>query len=100
MPMATKAGVRFRYYVSTLFLHGEAKTASAGSVSRIPAADIEEAIVKFLTEHLAAKQGTPTTGAVRLGDRGTLARLRDPPTEWSRQFEALGLNSEFDQFRF
>ena len=21
-------------------------------------------------------------------------RLRDPPTEWSRQFEALGLNSE------
>ena len=21
-------------------------------------------------------------------------RLRDPPTEWSRQFEALGLNAE------
>jgi len=21
-------------------------------------------------------------------------RLRDPPTEWSRQFEALGLNPE------
>jgi DNA invertase Pin-like site-specific DNA recombinase len=29
---ATKAGVRYRYYVSTPFLHGEAKTASAGSV--------------------------------------------------------------------
>jgi site-specific DNA recombinase len=72
---ATKAGVRYRYYVSTPFLHGEAKTASAGSVSRIPAADIEEAIVKFLTEHLAAKQGKSTTGAVRLGDRGVLAEL-------------------------
>src|SRR6195256_4956379 len=28
---ATKAGIRYRYYVSTPFLHGEAKTASAGS---------------------------------------------------------------------
>src|ERR1700694_4058409 len=53
---ATKAGVRYRYYVSTPCLHGEAKTASAGSVSRIPAADIEEAIVKSLKEHLAARQ--------------------------------------------
>jgi hypothetical protein len=24
----------------------------------------------------------------------TEKRLRDPPTEWSRQFEALGLNPE------
>lgn len=53
---ATKAGVRYRYYVSTPFLHGEAKTASAGSVSRIPAADIEDIVVKFLKEHLAAKR--------------------------------------------
>jgi site-specific DNA recombinase len=45
---ATKAGVRYRYYVSTLVLHGEAKTASAGSVSRVPAADIEDVIVKSL----------------------------------------------------
>jgi hypothetical protein len=34
---AAKAGVRYRYYVSTPFLHGEAKTASAGSVSRLAA---------------------------------------------------------------
>jgi Luciferase-like monooxygenase/Recombinase len=33
---ATKAGVRYRYYVSTPVLHGEAKTVSAGSVSRVP----------------------------------------------------------------
>src|SRR5207237_7285976 len=41
---ATKAGVRYRYHVSTPFPHGEAKTASAGSVSRIPAADIEDIV--------------------------------------------------------
>jgi hypothetical protein len=72
---ATKAGVRYRYYVSTPFLHGEARTASAGSVSRIPAADIEAVIVRFLKEHLAAKQDKSTTSAVRLGDRGALAQL-------------------------
>src|SRR5437660_12623173 len=47
---ATKAGVRYRYYVSTPF--GEAKTASAGSVSRVPAIDIEDIIIKFLKAHL------------------------------------------------
>jgi site-specific DNA recombinase len=72
---ATKAGVRYRYYVSTACLHGEAKTASAGSVSRVPAADIEETIVKFLKEHLAAKQDRSTTRAVLSGDRGALAQL-------------------------
>src|SRR6476619_1674821 len=35
---ATKACVRYRYYVSTPCLHGEAKTALAGSVSHVPAA--------------------------------------------------------------
>src|SRR5436190_849601 len=72
---ATKAGVRYRYYVSTPCLHGEAKTASAGSVSRVPAADIEEVIVTFLKEHLAAKEDASTTRAVRLGDRGALVQL-------------------------
>src|SRR5258706_10277431 len=67
---ATKAGVRYRYYVSTPFLHGEAKTASAGSVSRIPAADIEDVVVKFLKEYLTAKQEKSTISAVHLGDRG------------------------------
>src|SRR5258708_4982684 len=72
---ATKAGVRYRYYVSTPFLHGEAKTASAGSVSRIPAADIEDVIVKSLKEHLASKQDKSTIGAVRIGVRGDIAQL-------------------------
>jgi site-specific DNA recombinase len=72
---ATKAGVRYRYYVSTPFLHGEAKTASAGSVSRVPAADIEETIVKYLKEHLAAKQDRSTTSTVCLRDRRALVQL-------------------------
>src|SRR6195256_2770211 len=72
---ATKAGVRYRYYVSTPFLHGETETASVGSVSRIPAADIEDVIVKSLKEHLAAKQDKSTTGAVCIGNRGDLAQL-------------------------
>jgi site-specific DNA recombinase len=72
---ATKAGIRYRYYVSTPILHGGAKTASTGSVSRIPAADIEDIVVKFLKEHLAAKQDGATTSVMPLGDRGDLAQL-------------------------
>src|ERR1700674_6078075 len=72
---ATKAGIRYRYYVSTPFLHGEAKTASAGSVARVPAADIEHTVVKFLKEHLAAKRDESTTSAVLSEDRGDLTRL-------------------------
>jgi site-specific DNA recombinase len=69
---ATKAGIRYRYYVSTPFLHGEARTASAGSVSRVPAADIEDTVVKCLKEHLAPNQGKSATGTLPLGDRGDL----------------------------
>jgi site-specific DNA recombinase len=72
---ATKAGVRYRYYASTPVLHGEARTASAGTVSRIPAADIEDTVVKSLKEYLAANQGVATTSAESLGNRETLAEL-------------------------
>jgi len=72
---ATKAGIRYRYYVSTRVLHGEAKTASAGSISRVPAPDIEDIVVKFLKEHLAAEQDGATTSVMPSGDRGDLAQL-------------------------
>jgi hypothetical protein len=61
---ATKAGIRYRYYASTPVLHGEAKTASAGSISRVPAADIEDIVLKSIKEHLAASQGNSTTKTV------------------------------------
>jgi hypothetical protein len=72
---ATKAGIRYRYYVSTPVLHGEAKTASAGSASRVPAADIEEVIVNSLKDHLAIQQAKSTTNPARIDDRGALAQL-------------------------
>ena len=50
---ATKAGVRYRYYASQPSLHGEARTAKLGSVSRVPAPEIEKAIVSAIREHLS-----------------------------------------------
>jgi site-specific DNA recombinase len=70
---ATKAGIRYRYYASTPVLHGEAKTSSTGSVSRVPAANIEDTVVKSLEAHLAANGSTSST--VRLGNREALAQL-------------------------
>ena len=72
---ATKAGIRYRYYASTPVLHGEAKTASTGSVSRIPAADVEDTVVKSLKEYLGASQGKLATSAESLGDRETITEL-------------------------
>ena len=60
---ATKAGIRYRYYASAPVLHGEAKTASAGSVSRVPAPDVEDVIVKRLKEYRATKQDGATSSA-------------------------------------
>jgi hypothetical protein len=72
---ATKAGIRYRYYASTPVLHGEAKTASAGSISRVPAADIEDTIVNSLEAHLASNQAGSKPSAVQLRDREGLAQL-------------------------
>jgi len=72
---ATKAGIRYRYYASVPVLHGEAKTAPAGSVTRVPAADIENIVLKSLEAHLAAQQDGSTFKALQLRDRETLAGL-------------------------
>ena len=70
---ATKAGIRYRYYASAPVLHGEAKTASAGSVSRVPAPDVEDVIVKRLKEYRATKQdGATSSGSL---DHETIAQL-------------------------
>jgi hypothetical protein len=58
---ATKAGIRYRYYVSRPCLHGETKTAKVGSVSRVPATDVEEAIVKSLNQHLRSHGEMPAS---------------------------------------
>ena len=66
---ATKAGIRYRYYVSLPLLHGESKSASVGSVSRISAAGIEETIVRVLKEHLIAQKEKPSSGSAQAEDR-------------------------------
>src|SRR5271154_2426071 len=45
---ATKAGIRYRYYISSPHFDGNSKSAVVGSVSRVPAADLEGVIVKSL----------------------------------------------------
>jgi hypothetical protein len=65
---ATKAGIRYRYYVSLPHLKGESKTISVGSVSRIPATDIEDIIVKSVNEHLIAQKEKSASGIGNIGD--------------------------------
>ena len=72
---ATKAGVRYRYYVSTRVLNGEARAVSAGSISRVPAADIEGAITKSMKEYLADKEDNSITKAAHFEDCGALVQL-------------------------
>jgi site-specific DNA recombinase len=72
---ATKSGIRYRYYASDPVLHGEARTALTGSVSRVPAADIEDVIVKSLKQHLAVNQSKSMTSPLPFPDRDDLAQL-------------------------
>src|SRR5258708_7871888 len=65
---ATKGGVRYRYYASLPHLHGESKTASVGSVSRVPATDIEDIIVKSLNEHLISQKEKPAFSLAHVRD--------------------------------
>ena len=58
---ATKAGIRYRYYVSLPCLHGEARTADVGSVPRVPAAEIEDIVLKSLNAHLRSQSGMPAS---------------------------------------
>jgi hypothetical protein len=69
---ATKAGIRYRYYISLPHLKGESKTVSAGSVARIPATDIEDVIVKSVNEHLVAQHDQPSSSSAHANDRGVM----------------------------
>jgi len=66
---ATKAGIRYRYYASLPHLKGESKTVSVGSVSLIPATDIEDIIVKSVNKHLIAQREKSASGIGNVGDR-------------------------------
>jgi site-specific DNA recombinase len=69
---AAKAGIRYRYYVSLPHLHGESKTASVGSVSRMPATEMEDVIVKSLHEYLLAQKERPSSSGTAVVVRKVL----------------------------
>jgi hypothetical protein len=69
---ATKAGIRYRYYVSPPCLHGEARTAKVGSVPRVPAAEIEDIVLKSLNAHLITRGERPVSAT---DDRNTIVEL-------------------------
>jgi hypothetical protein len=71
---ATKAGVRYRYYVSQPSVHGEARTARLGSVSRVPAGEIEQAVASAVKEQLR-HQKSPTDSQQPIFDRKVLDPL-------------------------
>jgi hypothetical protein len=71
---ATKAGIRYRYYVSLPCLHGEATSASVGKVARVPAADIEDVVVRSLSQHLKSQPGMTTLARI---DRYAIAETVD-----------------------
>ena len=47
---ARKGGIKYRYYLSSALLQGQAER--AGSIRRVPAAEIEALVVKSVREHL------------------------------------------------
>jgi hypothetical protein len=66
--------IRYRYYASLPCLHGEARTANVGSVTRVPAADIEDVVVKSLNEYLTSQNEMPASA---IADHGAIAELID-----------------------
>ena len=66
---ATKAGIRYRYYVSLPHLYGESKTASVGSVSRVPATDIEDTVVNSLSSRLIVQKNASDSSITRIDYR-------------------------------
>ena len=52
--MPAKAGVKYRYYLSSALLNGAAER--VGSVARVPAAEVEAVVVKSVREHVRSQQ--------------------------------------------
>ena len=49
---ARKGGIKYRYYLSSALFNGAAE--QAGSVRRVPAADVEAVVIRSVREHLKA----------------------------------------------
>jgi site-specific DNA recombinase len=94
---AAKAGIRYRYYVSLPHLHGESKTASVGSVSRVPATDIENIIVKSLNKHLIAQKEKPASSLTHIRDSKAALEQQVARIDVHRDRLAIRLKSADDE---
>jgi DNA invertase Pin-like site-specific DNA recombinase len=60
---ASKAGQRYRYYISSALMQGQAKL--AGTIRRAPAAEIESLVLHAVRQRLTASESTPDRDVVR-----------------------------------
>ncbi len=58
---AVKGGIRYRYYVSQAILQGRVQ--EAGSIARLPAADLERLVIDAINNRLAGDERTRIAGA-------------------------------------
>jgi DNA invertase Pin-like site-specific DNA recombinase len=97
---ATKNGVRYRYYVSRPYLRGLARSSSS-SVARVPAADIEAAVLKALAVHLA--DYNTSTAEQKRTDRSTVAanvaRIEVRKNQLALRLKPLDTDADIDQDR-
>ena len=74
---ARKGGIKYRYYLSSALLHGAAER--AGSVRRVPAADIEALVIRSVREHLNLAEPIDDRSLVDTH----VARVEVQPNSWS-----------------
>src|SRR2546430_9242448 len=58
-----KGGIKYRYYLSSALLHGQ--PARAGSVSRVPAAEVEARVACAVREHFRNRTESDDRGLIR-----------------------------------
>ena len=58
-----KGGIKYRYYLSSPLLHGQPER--AGSVARVPAAEVETRVASVVREHLADRTDSDDRDLIR-----------------------------------
>jgi site-specific DNA recombinase len=83
---ATKQGVRYRYYISAALVQGQSEL--AGSTNRVPATEIEPAVLQAVRDHIGA--------ASELDDRSLIAAHVDQVQIRAGEIEIILRSSPID----
>ena len=96
-----KKGVRYRYYISTPLLHGQASI--VGSVHRVPAVEVEDLVLKALREHTGLTEDNDRDlvrtyiGSVQINSAQVVVTLKegqeDPPGQKTKDNKERGENA-------